>query len=149
MQTIGAIAAVVDSVPIAKHRSGYPITARDVLLTAARSSSGWVRISSSSIIAPRQVQHLGHAADLDRSIRLFEKDALVVEKADWISIPAGNSVQEARDWILEMRSGERGKEFLRAGTVLGVVDGKGTVSGVVEIEDIVGEDEVHKWGDCG
>lgn len=149
VQTIGAIAAAVDSVPIANHRSDRPIAARDVLLTAARSSSGWVRISSSSIIAPRQVQHLGHAADLDRSIHLHEKGTLVVEKPDWISYPAGNSVQEARDWILKMRAGKRGKEFLRAGTVLGVVDGKGTVSGVVEIEDIVGEDEVQKWGDCG
>lgn len=149
VKTIGAIAAVVDSVPIANHHSGGPIAARDVLLTAARSSSGWVRVSSSSIISPRQVQHLGHAADLDCSIRLFENGAFVVEKTDWISIPAGNSVREARDWIMQMREGERGKEFLKAGTVLGVVDGKGIVSGVVEIEDIVGEDEVHKWGDCG
>lgn len=149
VQTIGAIAAMVDSVPIVKHRNGYPVAARDVLLTAARSSSGWVRISPSSIISPRQVQHLGHATDLDCSIRLFEKGSLVVEKDNWISIPSGNSVQEAREWISKMREGERGKEFLKAGTVLGVVDGNGLVSGVVEIEDIVGEDEVHKWGDCG
>lgn len=149
VQTVGAIAAAVDCVPIAKNHSGGPIAARDVLLTAARSSSGWVRTSSASIISPRQVQHLGHAADLDRPIRLFEKGALVVEKADWISIPAGNSVQEARDWVLKMRKGERGKDFLKAGTILGVVDGKGDVSGVVEIEDVVGEDEVQKWEDCG
>ena len=73
----------------------------------------------------------------------------MVEKTDWISIPAANSVQEARDWIFEMRAKERGKEFLKAGTIMGVVDGKGLVSGVVEIEDVVGEDEVRKWGDRG
>lgn len=149
VKTIGAIATAVDSVPIAQRRSGCPIAASDILLTAARSSSGWVRISSSSIISPRQVQHLGHAADLDRPISMFDKGAMVVEKADWISLLAANSVQEARDWILRMREGERGKNFLRAGTVFGVVDGKGIVSGVVEIEDVVGEDEVQKWGDCG
>ncbi len=73
----------------------------------------------------------------------------MIEKADWISIPAGNSVLEAKDWILGMREGERGKDFLKAGTVLGIVDVKGIVSGVVEIEEVVGEDEVQKWGDCG
>lgn len=73
----------------------------------------------------------------------------MVEKADWISIPASNSVSEAKEWILGMRDGERGKDFLKVGTVLGIVDIKGDVSGVVEIEDVVGEEEVQKWGDCG
>lgn len=73
----------------------------------------------------------------------------MVEKADWISILESNSVLEAKDWILGMREGERGKDFLKEGTILGVVDSKGSVSGVVEIEDVVGEDEVRKWGDCG
>ena len=62
---------------------------------------------------------------------------MVVEKDDWISIQAGSTVEEAREWIKEMRKSERGPAFLRPGTVLGVVDDKGEVSGVVEIEDVV------------
>lgn len=69
----------------------------------------------------------------------------MVEKADWISVLESNSVLEAKDWILGMREGERGKDFLKEGTILGVVDSKGGVSGVVEIEDVVGEEEVQKW----
>ena len=149
-QTVGAIAATVDIVPIAKPRPGYSIlAARDILLTAAKSPSGWVRVTSSSIIAPRRVQQLGNTTDLNCSLRMFEGKLLIVEKVDWISIPAGNSVQEAKDWILGMREQERGKEFLKLGTILGIVDIKGSVSGVVEIEDVVGEDEVQKWGDRG
>lgn len=150
-QTIGAIAITVDSVPIVKARPGFSIlTARDVLLTAAKSPSGWVRVSPSSIIAPRRVENLGNMPDLNCSImRMLELGHLMVEKTDWISILEGNSVLEAKDWIMGMREGERGKDFLKAGTILGVVDSKGSVSGVVEIEDVVGEDEVRKWGDCG
>ena len=62
---------------------------------------------------------------------------MVVEKGDWISIPAGSTIAEAREWIEEMRKSARGQAFLRPGTVLGVVDDKGEVSGVVEIEDMV------------
>lgn len=150
-QTMGAIAITVDLVPIVKARPGFSIlTARDVLLTAAKSPSGWVRVSTSSIIAPRRIEKLGNMPDLNCSImRMLELGDLMVEKADWISILEGNSVLEAKDWILGMREGERGKDFLKAGTILGVVDSKGSVSGVVEIEDVVGEDEVRKWGDCG
>ena len=36
-----------------------------------------------------------------------------------------------------MRSSERGRTFLRRGTVLGIVDSEGKVSGVVEIERVV------------
>lgn len=150
LQTMGAIAITVDSVPIVKPRPGFSIlTARDVLLTAAKSPSGWVRVSPSSIITPRRVEKLGNIPDLNCSIlRLLEVGHMMVEKVDWISIPEGNSVLEAKDWILGMREGERGKDFLKAGTILGVVDFKGSVSGVVEIEDVVGEEEVRKWGDC-
>jgi len=137
---MGDIAIEVSSVPIAsKHPSGSPLssqtlTALDILLTAARSPSGWVRLSSSAIIAPRQIQSLGK--HLDREVNSLEQ-GMVVEKGDWISIPAGSTVEEAREWIVGMRRCERGRAFLREGTVLGVVDTKGEVSGVVEIEEVV------------
>ncbi len=96
------------------------------------------------IIAPRQVQRLGNNPDLDHPMHQFEAGT-VVEKGDWISILGTSAVQEAREWIESMRKGERGKTFLKEGTVLGIVDVKGDVSGVVEIEDVVEEEEVQKW----
>ena len=137
------IAVQVADAPIAHARSSFlSLTALDIILTAARSPSGWVRLSSCNIVAPRRIQALGHG-DLQREIHVLDND-VVVEKGDWISIPAGSTVLEARQWIFEMRKCERGKLFLKKGTVLGIVDQVGDVSGVVEIEDIIGEEE---WND--
>jgi hypothetical protein len=148
--TMGSIATAVDSVPVAHASSGsVGLTARAIILAAARSPSCWVRLSPSSIIAPRRIQQLGALKDLDEPIHQSEMRYAIVEKTDWISIPAANSVLEAKEWILAMRKQERGKEFLKAGTLLGVVDAENNVSSVVEIEDVVGEEEVHRWGYYG
>lgn len=145
---IDTIATRVDSVPIAKTRAGHSsLTARDIILAAARSPSGWVRLSPSAIIAPRRIQQLGMHSNLDQAIHLYQDGAFVIEKTDWISIPVQSTVSEAKDWILRMRDGDRGKDFLKAGTLLGIVDVKNIVSAVVEIEDVVGEDEVRRWED--
>lgn len=144
-KTMGDIAIPISSVPIARPRSLAPVaatedspvfavTALDVLLAAARSPSGWVLLSPFIIAAPRRIQDLG--PHLDRSFNTLE-DGFFVEKADWISVPASNTVAETRAWIEEMRRGKRGRTFLRRGTLLGIVDGMGDVSGVVEIEDVV------------
>lgn len=115
--------------------SAASLTALDILLTAARSPSGWVRLSSSVIIAPRRIQAL--APHLDRPVHALDPGT-VVHRDDWISFPAASTVVEAREWIGEMRESERGRTFLKEGTVLGVVDADGEVSGVVEIEELVG-----------
>lgn len=149
-KSIGSISTLVDSVPIAKIRPGLSmLTGRDILLAAARSASGWARVSASTIIAPRRVQQLGGTADLDCALHVLPEGEFMVEKPDWISIPANNTIVEAKEWIMVMREGPRGKEFLKEGTVLGIVDAKKEVSAVVEIEDVVGEDEVQKWRACG
>ena len=61
----------------------------------------------------------------------------MVEREDWISVPAVCELEEVKVWIDSMRACERGRTFLRRGTVLGIVDGGGAVSGVVEIERVV------------
>lgn len=77
---------------------------------------------------------------MDECVRDF-KD-IVIEKTDWISIPADSTVGEVKEWIASMRLEPRGRTFLKEGTILGIVDERREVSGVVEIEDVVGDD----WG---
>ncbi|KAL9601489.1 MAG: hypothetical protein Q9179_002858 [Wetmoreana sp. 5 TL-2023] len=142
-ELMGAIAIQVEDVPVmTPWPARGPPTILDVILTAARSTSGWVRPTPESIIAPRQIQRIGRILDVGNPICSLT-DSIMVEKGDWISIPAANSVQEARDWVVRMRQTERGKTFLKKGTVLGIVDAQQSVSGVVEIEDVVGEDELE------
>lgn len=80
----------------------------------------------------------------DSSSRLDPE--LVIERSDWISVLGTSSVEEVRDWIRSLRNkgDRRGRDFLRKGTVLGVVDGKGEIGGVVEIEDVISEKELEQ-----
>lgn len=70
----------------------------------------------------------------------YSDRTIVREKSDFISVLGDCPIEEARQWILKMRSEERGKTFLHPGTILGIVDKHNEVSGVVEIEDVVGDD---------
>ena len=134
----------VQDIPIISlPQSQEDATVLDAILTAARSVSGWVRPSPDAILSPRQIQWIGHTLDLSQSLRSIGT-GIVVEKGDWISVEAANTVQEARDWILRMRQSGRGKTFLKRGTVLGIVDAQQCVSGVVEIEEIIDEDELKE-----
>lgn len=133
------IATMVSQVPIARPHANLELRALDILVEAVRSPGGWVRVDPCQIIAPRQIQKL---RDMDCPVS--ELGDIVVENTDWISILAQSTVDEAREWIQTMRKEPRGRTFLKPATILGIVDGEGEVSGVVEIEDIVGEE----WDDC-
>ena len=137
------IATTVHDIPLVMSQQPQSdATVLDAILTAARSKSGWVRPSPETIISPRQIQQIGLHVDLSQPLRSL-RSGIVVEKGDWISVEAANSVQEARDWILRMRQSERGKTFLKRGTVLGMVDSQKCVSAVVEIEEIMDESEIE------
>jgi hypothetical protein len=133
------IATAVDSVPIAVPRNGLALCALDVLQAAVRSPRGWVRTDVIRIVAPRSVQTF---KNMDQTVKemMESRDSPVVEKCEWISLPGSSTIDEVRDWISRMRAEPRGRTFLRRGTILGIVDAKGEVSGVVEIEQVVGED---------
>ena len=143
-QLMADLAVKVGDIPlVTSQKAQLDSTILDAVLTAAISGSGWVRPSSENVIAPRQIQRMGRMPDLNQRIRLLG-NGIVTEKEDWISVEAATSVQEARDWILRMRQAERGKTFLRKGTVLGIVDAQRCVSGVVEIEEIVRDEELDE-----
>lgn len=137
---MSSIATPISEIPIAVGRAGHCLRCLDVLLTAARSPSGFVRTSTHHIIGPRRIQRMDDPilmADV-----LFDKHGrVVVEKTDWISILGHIPIEEARQWICNMRNGgdERGKGFLRHGTILGIVENN-EVTGVVEIEELLGDD---------
>jgi len=135
------LATPIDSVPIVSAKDGTKIRSLDILRSAVRSPGGWVRVSPYHMLAPRRVQQL---QDMDEAITDYIDDSIVVERTDFISVLGDCTIEEARQWISKMRSEERGKTFLHPGTILGIVDKRNEVSGVVEIEEVVGDDwSVH------
>jgi len=132
------IATTVDQIPIVRPHANSELRALHIMVEAVRSPGGWVRVHPRKMIAPRQIQKL---RDMDCPVS--QLGDIVVERTDWISVLAQSTVDEAREWIERMREEPRGRTFLKPGTILGIVDEKGEVSGVVEIEDVVGEE----WGD--
>ena len=138
---ISDIAVQIDDIHTILPSAGRETKCFDVLLSAVRSPKGWVRLSQDHVIAPRRCQRL---VDPDILVKDFtdERGPLVVERTDWISVLGDCTIQECKEWIIRMRTegNARGRQFLRPGTILGIVDGYSQKSGVVEIEDIVGED---------
>lgn len=140
---MSSIATPVSEIPIAVGRAGQCLRCLDVLLTAARSPSGYVRTSTHHIIGPRRIQRMGDP-HLMVDLLYDKRGKVVVEKSDWISILGHTPIEETRQWICNMRDeGDgRGKTFLRHGTILGIVDENNEVTGVVEIEELLGDDFV-------
>jgi len=136
------LATKVTEVPMVAPREGQPVRCIDVLISAVRSPRGFVRISPNHIIGPRRIQQL-HDPDLPMVDLKDEFGKVVIEKTDWISVLGTTSTDECRQWIHQMREegSGRGKEFLRRGTLLGIVDNN-EVTGIVEIEELLGEDFV-------
>ncbi|KAL8949540.1 MAG: hypothetical protein Q9222_004362 [Ikaeria aurantiellina] len=121
--TMSDLAVYVEDIPMVAVKAQRTPTILDGVLTAASSTSGWIRVVPDKVIAPRQIQSIGRARDLSHPLHLLV-DGVIVEKGDWISIPAVHSVQQARKWIRQMRKSSRGRSFLKVGTVLGIVDGQ-------------------------
>jgi hypothetical protein len=129
------IAVRVGDVHFATQKEGpNSLTSLDILQAAVRSPRGWIRISPIHVMAPRRIQQF---SDMTESIDVQHLAA--IEKQDWISILGSCPIDEAKQWILNMRKEARGRSFLKKGTVLGIVDEKNEVSSVVEIEDVIGE----------
>lgn len=140
IQRMSSIATPVAEIPIAVSRDNHCLRCLDVLLAAARSPSGFVRTSPHHMIAPRRIQKMDDP-ELIVDVLYDDCGRIVVEKTDWISILGETPVEEAKQWICRMRNEgeERGKDFLRHGTILGIVENN-EVMGVVELEDLLGEE---------
>jgi len=134
------LATPITAVPIAVAQMSQPLLGFNILLAAVKSPRGFVRISPNHIVGPRRIQGLQ-----DPSVPIHDLvdrlGRVVVERSDWISVLSSSTVEECRRWIHQMRNegSGRGKEFLRRGTLLGVVE-HNEVTGIVEIEEVMGED---------
>jgi D-arabinose 5-phosphate isomerase GutQ len=137
---MSSIATPISEVPIATGRAGQCLRCLDVLLTAARSPSGFVRTSPHHMIGPRRIQKMDDPSLLV-DVLYDEHGRVVIEKTDWISVLGSTPIEEAKQWICKMRDegDERGKEFLKHGTILGIVEDN-EVMAVVEIEELLGDD---------
>ena len=137
---VSNVATPVSEVPIATGKAGHCLRCLDVLLAAARSPSGFVRTSTHHMIGPRRIQRMDDPSLLV-DVLYDEHGPVVVERSDWISMLGNIPVDEAKQWIHRMRNeGDgRGKDFLRHGTILGIVENN-EVTGVVEIEELIGND---------
>lgn len=138
---MSSIAIEVSKVPILKSSHNQPPRCLDILLAAARSPSGFVRTTTNHIVAPRRIQLISDPS-LPVEFLVDANGSAVIERTDWISILGETSIEEAKLWIHKMRQegNGRGKEFLRPGTLLGIVDKYNEVTGVVEIEELLGDD---------
>ncbi|ETI28074.1 hypothetical protein G647_00523 [Cladophialophora carrionii CBS 160.54] len=136
------LATTVSQVPIALPQADQPLLSFNVLLAAVKSPRGFVRTSNNHMIGPRRIQSL---QDPTVPISAVEDEfgRVVVERTDWISVLNSTTVEECRRWIHQMRNEGtgRGRDFLKRGTLLGIVE-HNEVTGVVEIEDVMGEDFV-------
>ncbi|KAL2417955.1 hypothetical protein ABEF95_000461 [Exophiala dermatitidis] len=134
------LATIVSDVPIATPRPGQQLMCLDVLVAAVRSPRGFVRTSPNHIVGPRRTQNL-RDPELPVSDVEDEFGKVEIERTDWISVLSTTTVDECKNWIRQMREEGtgRGKEFLRRGTLLGIVD-RNEVTGVVEIEEVMGDD---------
>lgn len=134
------LATMVSQVPIALPQGEQPLLSFNVLLAAVKSPCGFVRTSPNHIVAPRRIQNL---QDPSVPISAVEDEfgRVVIEKTDWISVLSSSTVDECRKWIHQMRDEGtgRGKQFLKRGTLLGIVE-HNEVTGIVEIEDVMGDD---------
>ena len=101
--TISKIAIPVNEVPIVALREPRCVRCLDVLLTAARSPSGFVRTSLNHIIAPRRIQKLDDTSLLI-DVLCDVNGPIVVERTDWISILGRTPIDEAKRWICQMRN---------------------------------------------
>ena len=137
---MSSIATPVSEIPIASGQAGQCLRCLDVLLAAARSPSGFVRTSTHHMVGPRRIQKMDDPSLLV-DVLYDDYGPVVVERTDWISILGEASTEEAKLWIHKMRNegDERGKAFLRHGTILGIVENN-EVTGVVEIEELLGDD---------
>jgi hypothetical protein len=107
------------------------ITGAHILMSAYRSETHWVREGDDIVIPPRRIKRL-QPDDMDEPATCIQ--GLVVPSKEWIALPAGTTITEAREWIAGMREagdGKYGDDAILATTL------HGEFVGVMEVGELM------------
>lgn len=86
---------------------GPNVTGAEILMSAYRSKSGWVRVGNGIVVPPSGIRRLG-MEDMDEPAACVS--GLLVRKDEWIEIDSKMNVSQARNWLSE--SGRKGVNHL-------------------------------------
>ncbi|KAH8586687.1 hypothetical protein B0O99DRAFT_50480 [Bisporella sp. PMI_857] len=104
----------------------------EVLMSAYRSKSGWVRYGQDTVLSPRRIKTL-QPEDMDEPAVTIP--GLMVGKQDWVTIPIETSVLDAQAMIEDERRTHSGSHRFRNDAILVLTDGEEMCS-VLEIGDV-------------
>lgn len=109
------------------------MTGAHVLMSAYRSQSGWVRRGDQVVVPPRLIRRL-QPDDMDEPAVCIE--GLMVERKDWIEIPAETSIVQAKGMVLSWRTGTNAGKYGDDAILVTMVEGE--VAGIVEVGTLMG-----------
>lgn len=125
---ISDLTILFETIPEMDHRA---ITGAYVLMSAYKSTSGWVRHGDDVVVPPRRITKL-QPDDLDEPATCIE--GLMVPSKEWIQIPADTSILSVQEWIVSRRV-EGGSKYGDDAILAMIVEGE--VAGVIEVGTVM------------
>ena len=108
---------------------GKTFTGVQVLMSAYRSETGWVRNGDDVVVPPRRIRRL-QSEDMDEPAA--EIKGLMVPRKEWISIAAETSLPDAKKEILRMQT----TRPITDDAILALMD-DGELCAVIEVGDVL------------
>ncbi|PVH74955.1 SIS domain-containing protein [Cadophora sp. DSE1049] len=126
---ISDLTILFETIPEMDHRA---ITGAHVLMSAYKSTSGWVRHGDDMVVPPRRITRL-QPDDMDEPATCI--NGLMVPSKEWLQIPADTSILSAQEWITSRRVA--GETKYSDDAILAMIV-EGEVAGVIEVGTVMG-----------
>lgn len=107
-----------------------------IMMAAVQSSLGWVRHDQDGVAPPRRIRRM-QAQDMDYVA--MHIPGLIVDRKDWVVLPANMDVKQAASWVTEMRRSVADGESIYGDDAVLAASVDGEVVGVVEIAVLLEE----------